>query len=104
MTFAGGASSPCAAIRDQLLSHGNSTFVIFSSSGQVMEQSGEFTDNKTKCDAACTMLQQCAALLKAQEKLKRVTVTFEDAVYVASVTQVNAKPYGVVVKRAAVVA
>jgi hypothetical protein len=95
-------SSPCAAIRDQLLSQSNSNFVIFSPSGQVMEQSGEFTDNKVKCEAACSMLQQCSALLKPHEKLKRVTVTFEDAVYVASVTQVSGKPYGVVVKRAAV--
>lgn len=91
--------STCSALKEQLLSQDVDDFVIFTPTGEVVEKSGEFVASQQKCNSAFLIVQQCSGLLKPQEKLKRITVTFDDAVYVATVTVLQGKPHGVVVKR-----
>mmetsp|Transcript_40897 Transcript_40897/g.47549 ORF Transcript_40897/g.47549 Transcript_40897/m.47549 type:complete len:112 (-) Transcript_40897:40-375(-) len=92
-------SSITAGLKDQLLSQNVDDFVIFTPSGDVAEKSGDFAASAQKCSSAYLVIQQSSGLLKPQEKLKRITVTFEDAVYVATVTLLQGKPYGIVIKR-----
>lgn len=91
--------STVAALKEQLLSQNVADFVIFTPIGEVVEKSGDFAASAHKCQSAYLIVQQCSGLMKAQEKLKRITVTFDDAVYVATVTTLSGKPHGVVVKR-----
>jgi hypothetical protein len=91
--------STVAALKEQLLSQIVADFVIFTPVGEVVERSGDFAASAQKCQSAYLVIQQCSGLMRAQEKLKRVTVTFDDAVYVATVATLSGKPHGVVVKR-----
>ena len=92
------AATPFGPIRDALAAQSISNFAIISPSGQKMDASGDFTSDKI--DSCAQILQHTAALLQgSNEKLKRVTISFDDAVYIATVTIVAGKPYGVVVKR-----
>lgn len=92
--------SQLSLVKDQLLSQGANHFVMFSSSGRVLSCSGDF-DNREKQQLANTILQQCAALMQPEEKLKRISMTFADAVYVATTIVDGQNRYGVVVKRPA---
>lgn len=74
-------------------------YVIFEPNGEVVEIGGFFVDALQKREAAFMVVQQCSAIMKPTEKLKRVTIAFEDATYIATVTTINGKPYGVVVCR-----
>ncbi|GET92494.1 hypothetical protein, conserved [Leishmania tarentolae] len=89
--------SQLSIVKDQLLSKGINHFVVLSSSGQVVEYSGDF-ENKEKQVLAYAILQQCSVLLKG-ESMKRITMMFEDVFYVATTVQDNATVYGVVAKR-----
>lgn len=87
-------------VKDQLLSQGINHFVVLSSSGQVVEYSGDF-ENQEKQILAYAIIQQCSALLSQGETMKRVTMRFEDVVYVATTVEDNKTIYGVVAKRPA---
>ncbi|KAG5468067.1 hypothetical protein LSCM4_01156 [Leishmania orientalis] len=90
--------SQLSIVKDQLLSKGINHFVVLSSSGQVVEYSGDF-ENKEKQILAYAILQQCSALLAKGELMKRVTMKFEDVLYVATTVQDSATVYGVLAKR-----
>ncbi|CAJ08155.1 conserved hypothetical protein [Leishmania major strain Friedlin] len=92
------AMSQLSIVKDQLLSKGINHFVVLSSSGQVVEYSGDF-ENKEKQVLAYAILQQCSALLAKGELMKRVTMKFDDVLYVATTVQDSATVYGVVAKR-----
>ncbi|KAG5468474.1 hypothetical protein LSCM1_02454 [Leishmania martiniquensis] len=92
--------SQLSIVKDQLLSKGINHFVVLSSSGQVVEYSGDF-ENPEKQVLAYAILQQCSALLSKGESMKRVNMKFEDVVYVATAVQDSATVYGVVVRRPA---
>lgn len=75
-----------------------SDYVVFNGDGKVELSQGDFYQNSVKCVTAYQILQQSAHLLR-NEKLKRVTITFPDAVYIATVLSVDGKPHGVVMKQ-----
>lgn len=90
-------------VKDQLLSQGTNHFVILSSSGDVLECSGDF-ENKVKQLLAYTIIQQCSALIEPGETLKRVTMSFDDVVYIATTVVDSEGRYGLVAKRPATAA
>jgi hypothetical protein len=90
---------PWLPLREQLVQQNTEHYVIFTPAGQVVDKAGDFNSSAEKCETAYSIVQQCGALLKPQEKLKKVTMCFDDAMYVATVTLINSKPFGVVVKR-----
>ncbi|KAG5494155.1 hypothetical protein JKF63_01990 [Porcisia hertigi] len=85
-------------VKDQLLSQGINHFVVLSGSGQVVEYSGDF-ENKEKQVLAYAILQRCSGLFAKGELMKRVTMKFEDVLYVATTVQDSDAVYGVVAKR-----
>jgi len=87
-------------VKDQLLSQGISHFVVLSNSGQVVEYSGDF-ESPEKQALAYAIMQQCSTLLSPGESMKRMTMRFEDVIYVATTVMGNDTPYGVVAKRPA---
>lgn len=90
--------SQLSIVKDQMLSQGINHFVVLSSSGHVVEYSGDF-ENKEKQVLAYAIIQQCSALTTPGEAMKRVTMKFEDIVYVATTVEDNKTVYGVVAKR-----
>jgi hypothetical protein len=86
-------------IKDALINGQIVDFAVFSPSGEVEEKSGVFASDKNKCDAALAALQHTSALMKAGEKLKRITISFEDVAYTATVVPVGGKNYGVVARQ-----
>ncbi|TPP46698.1 FHA domain family protein [Leishmania donovani] len=91
--------SQLSIVKDQLLSKGINHFVVLSSSGQVVEYSGDF-EIKEKQVLAYAIIQQCSALFAKGESMKRVTMKFDDVLYVATTVQDSAMVYGVVAKPA----
>lgn len=90
--------SQLSIVKDQLLSQGINNFVVLSSSGRVVEYSGDFAVEEKQV-LAYAILQQCSALFAEGEWMKRVTMKFEDVVYVATTVQDSKTVYGVVAKR-----
>ncbi|KAK7197108.1 hypothetical protein NESM_000655900 [Novymonas esmeraldas] len=92
--------SQLSIVKDQLLSQGINHFVVLASSGRVVEYSGDF-ENKEKQVLAHAILQQCTTLFQEGESMRRVTMRFEDVLYVATVVYDNKTVYGVIAKRPA---
>ncbi|KPA82559.1 hypothetical protein ABB37_03594 [Leptomonas pyrrhocoris] len=90
--------SQLSIVKDQMLSQGINHFVVLSSSGQVVEYSGDF-ENKEKQVLAYAIIQQCSALTVPGEAMKRTTMKFEDILYVATTVEDDKMVYGVVAKR-----
>ena len=86
-------------LQDNLSIQQVSDYVVFSADGKVELSQGDFYQNPVKCTTGYQILQQSAHLLR-NEKLKRVTITFPDAVYIATVVSLDGKPHGVVIKQA----
>lgn len=95
------ASGAVEGLRAQLAKLGHSDFVIISPSGAPAWTEGSFSDNPAKCRSAYAVVQQASGILRAGEKLKRITVKFSDGtVYVASVVSLQGKIFGVVTQKA----
>ncbi|KEG15457.1 hypothetical protein DQ04_00071250 [Trypanosoma grayi] len=92
--------SQASWVKDQLLNQGANHFVIFSSLGQVLESSGDFQDQEKQL-LAYTIVQQASALLKSGETLKRISMTFDDVVYIATTITTHGENLGIFVKRPA---
>jgi hypothetical protein len=89
------------SLERKLLAGDASSFVIFTADGSIAVSHGEFAqEDGLKAQAALTVLQQSAALLRPGEKMQRSTVRFEACAYVASVVSIQGASYGVVVQRA----
>ena len=87
-----------AHLKELLISEGHQDLVIFNSNGVVEETAGAFSD-ANMCEAAVACIQHTATIMKSGEKLKRITIGFEDAVYVGTVTPVGNKTYGVMLRQ-----
>lgn len=85
-------------VKDQLLGQGVNHYVILSSCGDVLEYSGDF-ESREKQALAYAIVQQCTALLNPGETMKRVSMAFEDVVYIATTVVENQSVFGVVIKR-----
>ncbi|KAF8276755.1 hypothetical protein TcCL_Unassigned07023 [Trypanosoma cruzi] len=85
-------------VKDQFLNRGVNHFVVFSSLGRVMESSGDFEDEE-KQQLAYTILQQTSTLLRSGESVKRLSMTFDDFVYIATTIAGEGENLGVVLKR-----
>lgn len=70
-------------VREQLWSQGIHHFVILSSSGTVYQSSGDFTTPQ-KQRVAAALLQQIPYALRDGEKFQRISMTFDNVVYVAT--------------------
>ncbi|ESL06000.1 hypothetical protein TRSC58_06333 [Trypanosoma rangeli SC58] len=90
--------SQASWVKDQFLNRGVNHFVIFSSLGQVMTSSGDFEDEE-KQQLAYTIVQQASTLLRSEETVKRLSMTFDDVVYIATTIAGQGGNFGVVVKR-----
>lgn len=86
-------------ICEQLWSQGIHHFVVLSSSGDALQSSGDFADPQKQVLAASILLH-LSALVQPNETCHRLTMTFQNAVYVA--TTFNGEneydTFGVVVK------
>ncbi|ORC93833.1 uncharacterized protein TM35_000017100 [Trypanosoma theileri] len=87
-------------VKDRLLNQGANHFVIFSSLGHVLESSGDFQDEENQ-KLAFTIMQQSSQVLKSGESLRRITMTFDDVVYIATTITGQGENLGVFVKRPA---
>ena len=96
------AATP-AQLKDSLVAAGQTDYVILTASGQVMEAGGTFLE-QAKCEAALAVMQHTATILKSGEKLKRMSMAFEDCTYVATTANLGGKSYGVIVKQAGLAA
>lgn len=96
MTF---VPSTTVQLREQLMSAGHEDLVIFSPDGTIVEREGVFKDDDARCNAAHAALQSTSMVLKGGEKLKRITVTFDDAIFVGTVATIASKPFGVFIRR-----
>ena len=85
-------------LKDLLVNEGHQDLVIFNSNGSVEETAGAFAD-ANMCEAAVACIQHTATVMKTGEKLKRVTISFEDAVYVGTVTSIGGKNFGVMLRQ-----
>ncbi len=87
-----------AALKQQLAKLGHADFVIIGPDGTVADAAGSFVDNVAKCRAAYSVVQQASSIMRPGEKLKRVTVTFTEYTFVASVCSIQGRSFGVVVQ------
>eukprot|EP00796_Vickermania_ingenoplastis_P004427 gene4427-3226_t len=71
------------SVSEHLLSQGTNNFVILSSSGDVIESCGDFS-NAQKQTVAAALLVQIPSTLRDGETVRRVSMTFPNAVYVAT--------------------
>lgn len=87
-----------SALKDQLLSLAVNNFIIISSTGEVVECSGDFTDTN-KQQLAHTVLQQCYCVLEPGEELKRASFCIDDVAYITITVKDDDKLYGVLIKK-----
>lgn len=87
------------AICDKLLSAGTNDFIIVSSSGKEVTSSGDFAVAERKTIAAALFVQ-LKTLIKANETLHRVVMTFDDCSYVATTFagEGESEIFGIIVK------
>lgn len=87
------------SICDKLLSAGTNDFIIVSSAGKEVISSGDFSFPERKTIAAAIFVQ-LKPLIKANDTLKRVVMTFDDCSYVATTFggASEDETYGVIVK------
>ncbi|CAD2214767.1 hypothetical protein AGDE_02901 [Angomonas deanei] len=86
------------SIKEELLSQGVNHFAFISEVGEVLECCGEF-ESKDKLQLAYTIAQQTRSLLSAGETLKRVTMTFDEVVYIVVTAVQEGVTYTVVARR-----
>lgn len=86
-------------ICEQLWSQGIHHFVVLSSSGAALQSSGDFSDPQKQVLAASILLH-LSALVQPNETCQRLTMTFPNAVYVATTFSGENEydTFGVVVK------
>lgn len=87
------------ALKQQLVDSGATDYVVHGANGLVVAAAGVFESSSDKRNAAFSVLQQSAALLKPGERLKRTTLRFADTVFVASCATVQGQTFGIVVQR-----
>eukprot|EP00758_Cryptobia_borreli_P001010 Tbor_TRINITY_DN1862_c0_g1::TRINITY_DN1862_c0_g1_i1::g.23025::m.23025 len=106
------SASSLSNLIGQLSDQGVQDYVVFRDSGLPEETRGYFSSSlhriggedstavvQNRLNAAYQILRHAQQIMRDGEKLKRVTVKFTGAVYVASSVLISGKIYGVVVRR-----
>lgn len=90
-----------AAVCEQLWDQGLHHFVILTSSGKAEAFSGDFEDTRMQKLGAAIFFH-AAALLKPEESFKRITMKFDNTVYIASTFpgESQADYFGLLLKKA----
>jgi hypothetical protein len=83
---------------EMLESTGHADFAIVGPTGEVCGQCGLFEDPH-RAAAASAVLQACVPLLKPSEKLRKVTIVFEESTFVATIATIGGKPHGIIIKK-----
>eukprot|EP00744_Colponema_vietnamica_P028320 GILI01043001.1.p1 GENE.GILI01043001.1~~GILI01043001.1.p1 ORF type:complete len:109 (+),score=7.44 GILI01043001.1:36-329(+) len=87
-------------LTQQLESQGVVDYICFNSAGlPATAASGCFDGDEVKAQCAYSMVMQASGILRTDEKLHRVTATFEDCKYVATVMNIAGQGCGVVIRR-----
>lgn len=86
-------------ISEQLWSQGINHFIILSSSGEALQFSGDFSSAQKQIIAA-SILAELNVLIQKKENFQRISMAFDDAIYVATTFggENESESFGVVVK------